>query len=551
MDETPAVWTKLYPAGVDETIHVADRDLVTAWRGRVEGDPDGVALVYFDVEMTARQVDSASDALAVALGSLGTRRGDHIGIYLQNVPAYPVTLLALWKLGATALLLNPMYKGRELRHLIDDARAVGIVHADRDGPELATTLNDSTVGWRVSTSPMDVQTRTDKRVFPDDERHEVAPDGDFWQLIEQHQGERPPDIDLSGDDVALLTYTSGTTGPPKGAMNTHSNVLHVVRTLARWLDLGPNDVVLALAPFFHITGAVVNATIALMEGCPLVLINRFHPEVALEAFKEHGVTYTVGSITAFNAMLEVPWAESQHFASARVVYSGGAPVPPATIERFQQRFGVYIHNAYGMTETTSGVIAVPPGVSAPVDETSGSLSIGVPLPNLDVRVIDETGEPVEPGTEGELEITGPQVIPGYWQNPAETSQTLPGGHLHTGDAAIMDSDGWVYLVDRIKDQINVSGFKVWPREVEDVLYEHPAVLEAAVIGRPDDYRGETVVAYVSIKSGQTVEPDELIEFVRGRLAAYKAPRQMNIIKDLPKTPTGKIRRNILRSQEQK
>src|SRR5690625_2746112 len=164
-------------------------------------------------------------------------------------------------------------------------------------------------------------------------------------------------------------------------MNTHANVLNVERSYARLLGLGSSDVVFAMAPLFHITGAVVNGTVALIEGCPLVLINRFHPEVALEEFEEHGVTNTVGSITAFNAMYEVPWAERRHFASARLLYSGGAPIPPATVERFQQRFDVYIHNAYGMTETTSAVTAVPPGLRAPVDEASGTLSIGVPLPN--------------------------------------------------------------------------------------------------------------------------------------------------------------------------
>src|SRR5690606_34447268 len=354
---------------------------------------------------------------------------------------------------------------------------------------------------------------------------------------------------LSGDDVALLAYTSGTTGPPKGALNTHANVLSVVHNYSRWADLGPSDAVLAMAPFFHITGAVVTCAVSLVAGCNLVLIGRFHPEVAIEAFKEHRVTNSVGAITAFNAMMQVPWASKEHFSSARTLFSGGAPVPPATVADFAQRFGHYIHNAYGMTETSSGVIAVPPGTRAPVEPQTGSLSIGVPLPGIDVRIIGPDGQELPHGTVGELEISGAAIVPGYWRNPDATKATMPGGRLRTGDGAIMDVDGWIYLVDRIKDQINVSGYKVWPREVEDVLYEHPAVREAAVVGQSDAYRGETVAAYISLKQGQTLTAEELVAFARERLAAYKLPRIVHVVEDLPKTQTGKIRRNVLRDQQ--
>lgn len=258
------------------------------------------------------------------------------------------------------------------------------------------------------------------------------------------------------------------------------------------------------------------------------------------------MTSTISSITVFNAILELPHASRSHFSSVKALYSGGAPIPPTTVERFRQRFGVYIHNAYGMTETSSGVIAVPLGAEAPVYATSGTLSIGIPLPNLFARVVDAEGEPVGPGVEGELEVSGPQVIAGYWHNEEATEEALPGGRLRTGDVAIMDESGWVYLVDRLKDLINVSGFKVWPREVEDVLYQHPSVLEVAAVGEPDQYRGETVVAYVSLKKGAVANERELIDFAKERLAAYKYPRVIHLVDDLPKTLTGKIRRRELR-----
>ncbi|MEU3609352.1 AMP-binding protein [Streptomyces sp. NPDC035033] len=520
--------------------------LVAAWKARVAKNPDATALRFFDGALSAREVDEASDALAAAFEARGTGKGDRVGVYLQNIPQYPLVLLALWKLGATALGLNPMYRRQELRRIIEDSGAVGVVCADGDTDETLETLAGSTVRWVISTSSLDFQSRNDARVFATTERPAPAPDGDVVALIGEYTGRRPSPVDLTRDDVAFLTYTSGTTGPPKGAMNTHGNVLSVVATCASWTGVSDGDVVLAIAPLFHITGAVANAAISLLTDTTLVLTGRFHPEVVLEAIAEHKVTFTIGSITAFNAIYELPQAEPRHFASVKTLYSGGAPIPPATVARFLERFGVYIYNGYGMTETTSAVIAVRPGDRAPVHLPSGTLSIGRPLPRLTARVVDPHGDPVPRGEQGELELSGPQVVPGYWGKPEATRRTMPEGRLRTGDVAIIDEEGWVYLVDRLKDQINVSGYKVWPREVEDALYEHPSVLEAAVIGEPDDYRGETVVAYVSLKAGLNATAEELITFVRGRLAAYKCPRKVRFIADLPKTQSGKIRRAELR-----
>ncbi|MFD7456404.1 MULTISPECIES: class I adenylate-forming enzyme family protein [unclassified Streptomyces] len=535
-----------FPDGSGTGTDAVPGSLVAAWKARVAKNPEGTALRFFDGALSAREVDAASDALAAAFEARGTNRGDRVGVYLQNVPQYALVLLALWKLGATALGLNPMYRRQELRRIIDDSGAVGVVCADADVHETLGTLAGSTVRWLISTSALDYQSRNDPRVFATTERLAPAPDGDLVALIGEFEGRSPSPVELTRDDVAFLTYTSGTTGPPKGAMNTHGNVLSVVATCSSWMGVSDGDVVLAMAPLFHITGAVVNATISLLTDTTLVLAGRFHPEVALEAFAEHGVTYTIGSITAYNAIYELPQAGPEHFASAKALYSGGAPIPPTTVERFRERFGVYLHNGYGMTETTSAVIAVPPGGKAPVHLPSGTLSIGKPLPHLTARVVDLHGNPAPDGEQGELELSGPQVVPGYWGNSEATRQTMPEGRLRTGDVAVIDEEGWVYLVDRLKDQINVSGYKVWPREVEDALYEHPSVLEAAVVGQPDAYRGETVVAYVSLKAGLNATAEELIAFSRERLAAYKCPRTIHFIADLPKTQSGKIRRAELR-----
>lgn len=331
-------------------------------------------------------------------------------------------------------------------------------------------------------------------------------------------------------------------------MNTHGNLVFNAQTYRDWTQLQPGEGVLGIAPLFHITGLVGHVMLAFLLPAPLMLAHRFHPGVMLDAIREHRPVFTIGAITAFIALAGADGATTGDFSSMRVLYSGGAPIAPAVADRMEKIFGSYIHNIYGLTETNSPSHAVPLGARAPVDPASGALSVGVPVYNTVVRVIDEQGNEVPVGEVGEFATSGPQVVPGYWGKPEATAESIPGGELHTGDVGFMDPDGWFYIVDRKKDMINASGYKVWPREVEDVLYTHPAVREAAVIGVPDEYRGESVKAFVSLQPGAEVTTAEIVAFCQERMAAYKYPRQVEIIDELPKTVTGKILRRELRQQ---
>src|SRR5699024_7066306 len=264
--------------------------------------------------------------------------------------------------------------------------------------------------------------------------------------------------------------------------------------------------------------------------------------VVLDALTEHRPTCTIGAITAFNALLDHPDATPEHFSSLEAVYSGGAPISPTAERRFKEITGRQVHNAYGLTETTSPMTLTPFGTDSPVDPDSGALSVGAPAPSTIVRIRDDDGQDLPLGEVGEIVAEGPQVVAGYWRKPEETEASLPAGALHSGDVGFMNDQGWIFIVDRKKDMINASGYKVWPREVEDVLAEHPAVREAAVVGVPDEKRGETVKAFVSLRADRTATAEQIIDFCRERMSAYKYPRQVEVIDELPKTVTGKILR---------
>jgi long-chain acyl-CoA synthetase len=546
-DEKP--WLSLYDPDQPAEISLEFTDALSMFRAAAVRNPDGDIIRYFGGRITARELDELSDAFAVALADLGVRAGDRVALYLQNVPQFVIGMLATWKVGGIPVPVNPMNRARELDAVLRDSGTRVLVCLQSLYRDVASQVAEAAgVAAVVTTSELDYRARDDQRVFAGIERLDGEGTHDMAALIERHRGQRPAGVTFGPDDTAFLTYTSGTTGPPKGAMNTHGNVVFNSQAYRQWCRLGPNDVVLGVAPLFHITGLIAHIALSLLLGAPLVLAYRFEPSVMMETIRDERPTFTIGSITVFIALMNAPNADRDALASLTKTWSGGAPIPPSTVKAFQAQFGQYIHNAYGLTETTSPSHLVPFDAVAPVDDISGALSVGVPVYNTVVRVVGDDGQDLPPGEVGEIVTSGPMVVPGYWNKPEETEHALPGGALHTGDVGYMDAAGWFYIVDRKKDQINAGGYKVWPREVEDVLYQHEAVREAAVVGVPDAYRGETVKAYVSLRPGQTATAEELIAFCRQQMAAYKYPRQVEFLDELPKTVSGKLLRRELRDR---
>jgi len=519
------------------------------FRAGVERDPDGDALKYFDGTISRRELDDLSDALAAGLLANGFSAGDRLAVYLQNVPQFVIAMVATWKAGGVMVSINPMSRKRELSYLLQDSGATVLVSLEALYDEIAReVVPDTDVRLVLTTSELDFQTRNDERLFAGMSKRRPEGTTDFLEFVEEHRGQVPPPVELGPDDVAFLTYTSGTTGVPKGAMNTHRNVVFTAQVYRDWMHAGRDGAIFGVAPLFHITGLIGHIAVSLLAPAPLVLAYRFEPQVVLDAFAEHRPTFTIGAITAFNALLHAPGFSRDHFSSFTSVYSGGAAISPTAEKAFLEATGIQVHNAYGLTETTSPMTVTPFGSPSPVDPTSGALSVGVPAPNTVVRIQDDDGQDLPLGEIGEIVADGPQVVAGYWGKPEETAANLPGGALKSGDVGFMNPEGWVFIVDRKKDMINASGYKVWPREVEDVLAEHPAVRESAVVGVPDEKRGETVKAFVSLKAGSSATADELIAHCKERMAAYKYPRQIEIIDELPKTVTGKILRRELRDQ---
>ena len=505
--------------------------MLAEWAASVAVDRDAPCLHFYGRTLSRGEVDQLSDALAVGLQRRGVKPGDRVALVLQNIPQFVIAVLAVWRTGAIVVPTNPMLKDRELHTLLADSGAVAVLAGYAGMPTVTAAVEGTDVSLVLATDEVELAGEPVPGALD-------APAGsptveDMLRVVEVHLGDKPVEHRSTDDDLAFLTYTSGTTGVPKGAMNTFGNVRHSATVFRDWVGLDEADTILAVAPLFHITGTVAHIALSLLTGAPLVLTYRFSAPTVVELIERYRPTFTIGSITVFIALRNEPAATPDRLASLRKVYSGGAPIPATVVADFQDRYGTYIHNAYGLTETTSPSHLVPFGATAPADPDSGTLAVGVPVAGTSAVVVDDQGNICGPGETGEIVVAGPQVVPGYWQRPDETAQALPGGRLRTGDVGFVDGDGWFYVVDRKKDMINASGFKVWPREVEDVLYAHPAVREAAVVGAPDPYRGETVVAYVSLRPGADAHAEQLIAHCRERLATYKAPRRVDIVDELP------------------
>lgn len=546
-DERP--WLALYDETQPRSLRPAFATMLALFAASRKSFPDRVAVTYFDGRLTYRELDELSDGLADYLREQGFTAGDRLGVYLQNVPQFAIALLAGWKAGGIVLPLNPMYRSHELTTILADAEPTALVSSELGWHDaLGAVAAEAGVRIAITTSELDLQTRSDPRVFSASTRRPVDAAVDLLDVARARRDRRPAEVTLAASDIALLVYTSGTSGIPKGATTTHGNLCFNSEAFTLRSEQFDEPGIFGLAPLFHITGMVCQLGAALALGGRLDLVYRFEPGVVLDALREHRPYYMIGPSTAYMALMNHPEVTGDDFASLEQVYSGGAPLPSAVVETFRSRFGHYIHNGYGLTETTATATSVPAHLEAPVDESSGTISVGVPTFDTVLRIVDDAGVDLLVGEVGEIVIEGPMVVPAYWNKPAETEAGIPGGCLHTGDVGFMDARGWFYVVDRKKDMISASGYKVWPREVEDVLYGHPAVREVAVVGVADPYRGETVKAYVGLGAGQSVSDAELVAYCRERLAAYKSPRVIEVVDELPKTTTGKILRRELRDR---
>jgi len=546
-------WLSTYPDWLPDKLTVPAVSLLDDFLQSAAAYPDDPCLHYFERTFSYRDIHRMALGLAAALARMGLAAGDRVIVVMQNIPQAVVAFLAVWMRRAVVVPLNPMYTGPDLKHYLADSGARLFICQDDLYPQrVQTAVADRSDIQVITTSVLDLLPKGLPRPeqYADLKKLSLKETHDFMELITGAAESETEVLRCEPSDLAYLVYTSGTTGPAKGALIRHSNVVHNALVYETACRLDRNDVVLGVAPFFHITGIVAHLAIAFHLGIPLVVFGRFDAGDTLRLIERHRVTFTVAAITVFIALLNHPDLKQFDLAGFRKAYSGGAPVAPGTVEKFRQAMGINIYNVYGLTESCSPATITPLGMEGPVDEQSGALSVGLVVPGHEAWIVDLEDPAIEvpPGEEGELLLRGPAITDGYWEKPEETANAIRNGRLHTGDVAKFDEHGWCFIVDRKKDLINASGFKVWPREVEDVLNQHPGVREAAVVGVPDAYRGETVKAFVALTDEykDAVAPDDLIRFCKERMAAYKYPRIVEIIDEVPKTLTGKYLRRKLR-----
>ncbi|WP_029089841.1 class I adenylate-forming enzyme family protein [Brevibacterium album] len=528
------------PDGLSESTTLADFAATVREHGDVR------AYAYYGHDVTYAELDRRTDAFAAYLVESGIRPGDAVGIYLQNSPHFLIATYGVWKAGAVVVPLNPMYRD-ELAHVFADADVKGLVVSKALYLMRVKEYAES-VPTVVLVDDLDWAENGPEAVFGAFRDLPEVPLPDFRTVMEERLDADFAPVEVTPGDAALIGYTSGTSGRSKGAKLTHATLSSNSRMATRNASLGPGAGVVSLAPLFHITGFNCQLVAGVAGAATLVLNHRFDPGSFLELLRREKPAFMAGPATVYTAMMAHPQFGADAFDSFTSIMSGGAPLPEGLVKRFEEKTGHYIGQGYGLTETCAQCVTVPRGLRAPVDPESGNLSTGLPQADAMVRILDDAGNPLGPREVGEVCVSGPMIAAEYINNPEATASSLPGGELHTGDVGFMDEDGWVFIVDRKKDMINASGFKVWPREVEDVLYTHPAVQEGAVVGVPDEYRGETVVAYVTLQPGAEATGEEIIAHCRAHLASYKAPSEVRIVGELPKTSSGKILRRTVRAE---
>lgn len=514
--------------------------------------PENVAVHFYGRDITYRKLWDYIGRFATALHRLGVKKGDRVSLMLPNSPQFLIGFYGALRLGAIVVQTNPLYVERELEFILKDSEAETIITLD-SFHERISNVRDKTPLKRV------IYTRIQHFFAPHlkflyslklkiEGKYPKPRDGIFMEELIRTNPIAPPKVDINPkEDIALFQYTGGTTGTPKAAMLTHYNlVVNTIQTVTWYTGMREGkEVIMGALPFFHVYGMTVAMNFAMRVAGKLVLVPRFRVEEIVKLIEKHKVTLFPGAPTMYVAVINMKDVKKYDLSSIEACISGSAPLPLKVKEDFEKLTGAKLVEGYGLSE------ASPVTHCNPIYGLNKPGSIGIPFPSTDAKIVDlETGERELPPNEiGELVVRGPQVMKGYWKRLDETEDVLKDGWLYTGDIARMDKDGYFYIVDRKKDMIISGGYNVYPREVEEVLYQHPKVKEAAVIGLPDKYKGEAVKAIIVLKKGETATEEEIIEFCKKNLAKYKVPKIVEFRDSLPKTFVGKVLRRVLREEE--
>jgi long-chain acyl-CoA synthetase len=551
-------WLQHYPPEIPASLEYENIPLQTFLTRAAEQFPHHVAIHFLGKELTYHEVYNSALKLANYLKKLGVEKGDRVAIMLPNCPQSVISYYGILYAGGIVVQTNPLYTERELEYQMNDSGAKIIITLDLLFPRVAKVMQSSPLEHVIVTAIKDYLPFPKNIIYPFIQKKQqgisvqVEPSArqHLFARIMKEEISQPLSISIDPEeDLALLQYTGGTTGFPKGVMLTHKNLVANATMCAAWLykTKKGKEVILGILPFFHVYGMTTVLILAVMQGNKMVLLPKFDVKTTLKTIQKQRPTLFPGAPTIYIGLLNHPDISKYNLSSIEACISGSAPLPVEVQQKFEQVTGGNLVEGYGLTETSP----VSHG-NFIWEKKRKKGSIGVPWPDTDAMVMSlETGEPLPPNEIGEIAIKGPQVMKGYWNRPEETAQVLKDGWLLTGDLGYMDEDGYFYIVDRKKDMIIAGGFNIYPREVEEVLYEHPSIQEVVVVGVPDPYRGETVKAYVVLKEGKTVSEEELDQFARKHLAAYKVPRLYEFRDELPKTAVGKILRRALVEEEKK
>ncbi|WP_100011426.1 fatty acid--CoA ligase family protein [Lentibacillus sediminis] len=497
--------------------------------------PNKPAYIFQDKETTYMELEGAVQKFAASLQKLGIQKGDHIALVTGNSPYYVIGLYGALRIGAVVLPINPLYTSHELSYILDNGDVKAVITMDILLEKFAAIDGELSeiAHYIVCESAPNKQ---DESGLPENKLRS------FTQFVE-NGSLGIPTPKLEDDDLAVILYTSGTTGKPKGAMLTHKNLYSNAKDVADYLTINGDDRVIATLPMFHVFCLTVALNAPLMNGGTVLIMPNFSPQEVFDLAGKQQATVFAGVPTMYNYLLQTGKDRKPDFSTIRLCISGGSAMPVALLKDFEEAFALQISEGYGLSE------ASPVTTFNPLDAPRKPGSIGKSIVNVENKVVDETGEEVEHGEVGELTVKGPNVMRGYYKMPDETAVTLKKGWLHTGDMARMDDEGYFYIVDRKKDMILVGGYNVYPREVEEVLYSHPAISEVAVVGTPHPGTGEAVHAFV-VSDDSNLTPASLKEYCREQLVNYKTPTEFSFLEELPKNTTGKILRRSLRDKVQ-